>query len=253
MSESNPINNVESSLSIDRNLIFDVGMHIGQDTKYYLEKGFRVVAVEANPLLAREASIRFKDYIDMKRLVIVNMGISARESSGIPFYVNKTYSEWSSFILDIGSRGGSYETISVDVTTAPSLFKQYRCPYYMKIDIEGLDQAVITSLRNTSPIPRYISAENGQESMIRELSKLGYKSFKFINQAGIGGRHCISPSKEGKTIDYIFSHGASGEFGEDSPGDWMCMESVIKISNQYWNNSPDPNVHGWYDVHARLD
>ena len=29
-------------------LIFDVGLHIGQDTAYYLSKGFSVVAVAAN-------------------------------------------------------------------------------------------------------------------------------------------------------------------------------------------------------------
>ena len=38
-----------SALSEGRadDLIFDIGMHIGQDTEVYLKKGFRVVAVEA--------------------------------------------------------------------------------------------------------------------------------------------------------------------------------------------------------------
>ena len=39
----------------DRNLIFDIGMHIGQDTEFYLKKGFRVVAIEADPTLAEAA------------------------------------------------------------------------------------------------------------------------------------------------------------------------------------------------------
>ena len=30
-------------------LIFDVGLHRGEDTEFYLKKGFRVVAFEANP------------------------------------------------------------------------------------------------------------------------------------------------------------------------------------------------------------
>jgi hypothetical protein len=38
---------------MDGNLIYDFGMHDGADTDYYLRKGFRVVAVEADPLLAR--------------------------------------------------------------------------------------------------------------------------------------------------------------------------------------------------------
>lgn len=35
----------------DENLIFDAGAHRGDDTDFYLGKGFRVVAAEANPIL----------------------------------------------------------------------------------------------------------------------------------------------------------------------------------------------------------
>lgn len=37
-------------------LIFDLGMHHGHDSEYYLKKGFQVVAVEANPLLCARAT-----------------------------------------------------------------------------------------------------------------------------------------------------------------------------------------------------
>lgn len=40
-------------------LIYDVGLHRGEDTDYYLQKGFRVVAVEANPQLVDECTARF--------------------------------------------------------------------------------------------------------------------------------------------------------------------------------------------------
>lgn len=30
-------------------LVIDVGMHNGDDTAYYLHRGYRVVAIEANP------------------------------------------------------------------------------------------------------------------------------------------------------------------------------------------------------------
>jgi hypothetical protein len=33
------------------NLIFDMGLHKGEDTDFYLRKGFDVVAFEANPFL----------------------------------------------------------------------------------------------------------------------------------------------------------------------------------------------------------
>lgn len=35
-----------------RDLIFDIGANNGDDTAFYLKKGFRVVAIEADPALA---------------------------------------------------------------------------------------------------------------------------------------------------------------------------------------------------------
>ena len=35
-------------------MVFDVGMHRGEDTELYLSKGFRVVAFEANPNLVKK-------------------------------------------------------------------------------------------------------------------------------------------------------------------------------------------------------
>lgn len=41
-------------------LIYDVGGHLGEDTDFYLKKGFKVVAIEANPGLAERLSERFR-------------------------------------------------------------------------------------------------------------------------------------------------------------------------------------------------
>lgn len=40
-------------------IVFDVGMNNGDDSAYYLSKGYRVIAVEANPALVEKARIRF--------------------------------------------------------------------------------------------------------------------------------------------------------------------------------------------------
>ena len=39
-------------------LVFDIGMNNGDDTAYYLHRGFRVVAVEADPILCAAATTR---------------------------------------------------------------------------------------------------------------------------------------------------------------------------------------------------
>ncbi len=41
------------------NLIYDLGSHNGQDSEFYLKKGFIVVAVEANPTLCDGLKLRF--------------------------------------------------------------------------------------------------------------------------------------------------------------------------------------------------
>ena len=48
---------------MDPKLVYDVGMHRGDDTAYYLHKGFRVVGVEANPAMADHLRGRFKSEI----------------------------------------------------------------------------------------------------------------------------------------------------------------------------------------------
>ena len=45
-------------------LIYDVGMHRGEDTQFYLRKGFRVVAFEANPENVSFCRNKFRESID---------------------------------------------------------------------------------------------------------------------------------------------------------------------------------------------
>jgi hypothetical protein len=45
-------------LKYDPQLIYDVGMNNGDDIAYYLRRGFRVLAIEANPDLVANADLR---------------------------------------------------------------------------------------------------------------------------------------------------------------------------------------------------
>ena len=54
---------------VDRSLIFDVGCNDGQDSDFYLKKGFRVVAVEANPALCEGLRRRFAQEIAEGRFI----------------------------------------------------------------------------------------------------------------------------------------------------------------------------------------
>jgi hypothetical protein len=52
-------------------LIYDVGLHKGEDAEFYLRKGFRVVAFEADPDLIAFCKGRLKEFIDQGQLTIV--------------------------------------------------------------------------------------------------------------------------------------------------------------------------------------
>lgn len=238
---------------MNKGLIFDIGFHVGQDTEFYLKKGFWVVAIDANPLLVEEGKKNFAEYIDAGRLIILNVGIGQREET-LPFYVNKRLSEWSSFDMAIGTSRGDYYVIDVPLVTLRSISIRYGVPYYIKIDIEGHDMLAIQSLRGMNDKAKYISVENGQAHMIEELYALGYRKFKFVNQAKIQDIELPLPAKEGKYIQYKFPFGASGPFGEEIDGDWLDREAVTKISNEYWSiPNRDANVHGWFDLHAKYE
>jgi FkbM family methyltransferase len=43
----------------EKTLIYDVGAHKGEDTKFYLAKGFSVVAIEASPELCDQLQHKF--------------------------------------------------------------------------------------------------------------------------------------------------------------------------------------------------
>src|SRR5687768_9169090 len=75
-------------------LIYDVGLEAGNDSDFYLRKGFRVVAFEADAALARAGRERFADAIRENRFTLVEGAIVEPEvvASGqqtITFYVNK--------------------------------------------------------------------------------------------------------------------------------------------------------------------
>jgi len=236
---------------MNKGLIFDIGFHVGQDTDFYLKKGFWVVAVDANPQLIAEGKKRFADAIEAGRLLLLNVGIGKAEGV-LPFYVNEQLSEWSSFDEQIGTTRGPYHIIDVPVVPLRSIVEKYGVPYYIKIDIEGHDMMAIQSLRDMEDKPKYISVENGQAHMIEELFSQSYRKFKFVNQAIIQEITLMSPAKEGTFIEYRFPFGASGPFGEEAEGLWLDKDEVLDLSHAYWSNPKrDANIHGWFDLHAK--
>jgi len=242
-------------------LIYDIGMHTGEDTEFYLKKGYQVVAVEANPALVEAAQKKYAQQIASGQLVVLNLGIvdnPTREK--LTFYINEKQTEWSSFVKKIALRdGGQYHCVKVDCTTLKDIVDDYGKTYYVKIDIEGNDHIALESLLSSEKLPKFVSVENGNMGMLTMLFKAGYDAFKYIQQNNIQKLKLPEPSKEGFSVQHSFIFGSSGPFGEETPGNWISHESVRKEIEKVWdpdgvtkNENHDDAVHGWFDLHARL-
>jgi 16S rRNA A1518/A1519 N6-dimethyltransferase RsmA/KsgA/DIM1 with predicted DNA glycosylase/AP lyase activity len=81
--------------TLKADLIYDVGMRCGEDTEYYLEGGFRVLAIEADPYLVNRARQRFSREIETRQLTILNVGISS-QTSVENFWICESNSNWNS-------------------------------------------------------------------------------------------------------------------------------------------------------------
>jgi FkbM family methyltransferase len=231
-------------------LIYDVGMHTGQDTDFYLAKGFRVVAIEANPTLASAARLRFAEPIQRGRLTIINVGI-AKERGARAFYINETISEWSSFDHSIASRGHPVKTVNIETCQINDIIRLHGVPYYAKVDIEGFDHIAMYDFISQKKTPYFVSHENPSPDLFEALVRSGYSRFKVISQAKVPEYKCPKPAREGRTVDYVFPFGSSGPFGEDTTGDWIDVKTMRERVGVF-EQTQAANPGDWFDLHAAL-
>jgi FkbM family methyltransferase len=263
---------------MDKNLIFDLGMHSGDDTEFYLKKGFRVIAVDADPELCNQARYRFRAQIASGSLIIVNNAL-AEKPGRVTLYKNTKFSEWNTLKPDWVERnlryGASSVPIEVEAIVLSSLFDQFGVPYYLKVDLEGMDLTIVENMAVSSERPRYVSIESNKVRFpelrheFEVLESLGYKSFKLVAQHRIVSQRPPKPALEGPYVAHSFKPGSSGLFGEEVPGKWLDAPTAIAAYRPVFLRYvlTDPLVRSrysravlmrmgfgaaWYDTHAKL-
>jgi FkbM family methyltransferase len=207
-------------------LIFDIGMNVCEDTDFYLKKGFRVVAVEANPATCRAAAEKYAEAIAAGRLTILNRAISNHRGPVMLYLCrsNSALSTASPKLRDFWrAHGDTFEEIEVPGILARDLIVAHGTPYYAKIDIEGSDILCLDAFTKDAPKPRYLSFEVDfcrYRELLARLRELGYRRFALIGQSGVVGQRPPYPPCEGRYIDYRFDIGSSGLFGRELPERW---------------------------------
>lgn len=233
---------MQSGVKKSENLIFDVGMHHGQDTDYYLKRGFHVVGFEANPHNAKFCRERFKSAIDSGQLVIVEGAIAdravAKENNGkVRFFLNQNSSLWGSTSVEWAERsemlGTVNQAIEVDAVDFVECLNKFGIPRYLKADIVGHEIMCLKALLEFENKPDYISIRSEKvifDKLRQEFdlfNKLGYDRFKVIQQSRLNWQTNYKSADDAEIV-YNFEEGASGPFAEETEGDWEYLHATLQ-------------------------
>jgi FkbM family methyltransferase len=278
-----PEDRARAPASLTSDLVFDVGMYRGEDTRYYLRKGFRVVAFEANPELVDAARRGFAAEIADGRVQLVPGAITAEGKGSVPFYLHSRLALWGTTDVEQVARNevlGPSASIAVPAVNFARCLRDFGVPHYLKVDIESADMLCLDALLNVDPQqrPRYVSLEAASDSWsapVRQfdlLARLGYTRFAIVQQATIGGRVAPITTRQGRTIPYVFEPYSSGAFGEDLAGPWVDRSEAVRryrrilvalMAGHAFDRLPKGveirfmlaalvgrPLPGWFDIHA---
>lgn len=165
-------------------LVFDIGANLGDTVKIFTNVSEKVIAFEPNPTLIKG----LKETFENNNVVIDSRALSTEEGKKI-FNISKadSVSTFSQDWID-NSRFSNkvywnYPT-EVDTTTLDNIIDEYGIPDYVKIDVEGYEYEVLSSLTKFLPetLFSFEWAEEMKEKIsltIKHVYDLGYKSFSF--------------------------------------------------------------------------
>ncbi len=230
-------------------IIYDVGMHNGDDSEYYLKKGYNVVAIDADPELCVSARDRFAGELS-KKLTILNIGI-ATEAGELDFFVNPNNTVVNTFAPKLSPEpNAQWKPIRVPTERLTQIVRQYGEPFFIKIDIENFDTQALADLMSASIRPPFISVEAHSFDVFVKLLQMGYSKFRIVNCARVASmyaKHEIT-HRDGTKMPHSFAFHSSGPFADDLPGPWLSAEQLACL----YLGREALLGKGWYDIHAKL-
>lgn len=250
---------------VTRPLVFDIGMYDGADTRYYLETGHRVVAVEANPALVRIVGRQLDAFVSSGQLTIVNAAIAARrEPVTLTIHGSDLGGSSTTGMVCESDAAGTYSIDGLTMTDVLALAPER--PKLIKIDIEGADMLCLSALtREQRPDALSVEVHSGLEGVLNQLTKIGFTGFKLIDQTcfrEITRRNALrdrvarkitrmlgfADIREVRRNRRFFPlYHSSGPAPWESDGPWRSAGDVARLWAAY-QTRPVPNV--WFDLHA---
>jgi FkbM family methyltransferase len=210
-----------------------------------------VVAIEANPILCEEINKRFAEYVVDKRLAVENVvAVASPGSPAVDFYIHRTDHVLSQMTAPASSELIHFTHRRLPARAIVDIIAQYGDPYYIKIDVEGADAALLRAIFAAGVRPPYISAECHNIEVFQVLLEQGgYRAFKLIEGLAVSqdytNRSVVNHATQ-QTVTYSFPPHSAGPFGEDVDGPWMSPENFLRqlaFSGFGWKDIHATNVH----------
>ena len=232
----------------------------------FLEQGFCVVAVDANPRMAAETSSRASSHAP--NVVVLNAGLDdgASKSQNLTFYINPKYGAvHSSLDFDKAQskmgRGQKLKRATVRGMACTALWNYIPSGtelFYMKVDIEERHYVCIEALRQIprERLPRYISWEMHEYArrlpfpvldteLIVQMHRLGYTTMKVASNLMAAG---VSGTASGKFSGGLLPENITDVVTKSTR--WVPVESVLKRGLGS-PRSVRPSAD-WWDYHMKL-
>lgn len=224
----------------DDQLVFDLGFHKGEDSAYYLNAGYRVVAVEADPGLYAQGVSWFWESINKGQLTLINAAVVGwrRKQSfdTIQFHPHPTNTLWGTASASYCQRNAHTHgkphgsEVVVPTISLEQLVTKYGCPYFLKIDIEGMDTEVVNDLERLTTVPAFVSWETGKQDLGKVIAshlrmrRLGYQRFRIVQQKNINEKFQRSGTSQKVPP---FSEHSSGPMPDRHPLGWISVTGAI--------------------------
>jgi FkbM family methyltransferase len=237
--------------SINPNLVFDIGTSEGNDTQFYLDKGFSVVSVEADPLTYQGFVERFSREISEGRVTAVHAAAASKRGETVTFYRNDQHQGLSSLKRSEKPRYADTQSEhSVTTVDYATLVQEHGIPHYCKVDIEGGEGPFVSSM-TPDTAPEYISVEIRDLELAEQLFLRGYRRFKLVDQKIIRTFEIPFPPLEGKHVPQPNWGHATGLFGRELPGEWVSFSEFAQLWSMAKRlNASRTAAWTWYDCHA---
>ena len=163
-------------------LFFDIGAHLGDKSKQFIDKNLKAIMLEPLPQCIDQLKAKFKNNDNVE---IIQKAVG-RESGNMALEVNSktpTISTMAKHWKKGRFSGEKWDQkILVEMTTLDHLIKVYGIPNYIKIDVEGFELDVLFGLSQKVGIISFeFTSEFFDQTILclNYLKKIGYNEFNF--------------------------------------------------------------------------